>query len=359
MFEIFRMQLGQMLGGRMKWLVLLSLTLPVLLTLAVVSSGGFDELHREFESDRSMQAYARGVLPSTAERVRWPGEDLTFGEGRWALTLTRRALLVRGREASEDRVIVVDGGRFVVLDGELWMDPAVEPGRRRWNIRTISRRDSDLAFDSRGDLTLATICAIYLFMLYPQAICLLLALFYGTSVLGSELDGKTLTYLFVRPLPRWKFVVGKYLGIVTALAVPANFSLLASWVILGAEGGLALFGGMLLGTIGALIAYNAVFIFFGFLLPRRAMITALLYGLIFELVLSFVPALVNQFTITYYLRSLVVEILDLEVPHEIARIVGGASIPGALLALTAIVGVTLALSSILASRREYLVKDRV
>ncbi len=89
------------------------------------------------------------------------------------------------------------------------------------------------------------------------------------------------------------------------------------------------------------------------------MITALLYGLIFELVLSFIPALVNQFTITYYLRSLVVEMLDLEVPHEIARIVGGASIPMALTALTAIVVVTLTLSSSLASRREYVMKDQV
>lgn len=358
MFEIFRMQVGQMLGGRMKWLVLLCLTLPVLLTMAVVGSGGFDELQREFDSERSLQAYARGVMPDTAERVRWSGEDRTFGEGRWALTLTRRALLVGGSEWSQDRVIVIDGGRFVVLDGELWSDPAVDPGRR-WNVDTPWREDSDQDFDPPGDLTLATICAIYLFMLYPQAICLLLALFYGTSVLGSELDGKTLTYLFVRPLPRWKFVVGKYLGIVTALAVPATFSLMASWTILGAEGGPSLFIALLFGTVGALIAYNAVFIFFGFLLPRRAMITALLYGLIFELVLSFIPALVNQFTITYYLRSLVVEMLDLEVPHEIARIVGGASIPMALTALTAIVVVTLTLSSSLASRREYVMKDQV
>ena len=67
----------------------------------------------------------------------------------------------------------------------------------------------------------------------------------------------------------------------------------------------------------------------------------------------------NQFTITYYLRSLVVEILDLQVPREIARIVGGASVPVALLALTAIVAVTLTLSSILASSREYVVKDQV
>jgi len=82
-----------------------------------------------------------------------------------------------------------------------------------------------------------TLLAVYLFLLYPQAVCLLLALFYGTSVLGDELDGKTLTYLFTRPLPRWHFVLGKYLGIGPGAAGPTALSLLAAWLIAGAPGG--------------------------------------------------------------------------------------------------------------------------
>ena len=42
-----------------------------------------------------------------------------------------------------------------------------------------------------------------------RVICLLLALFYGTSVLGEELDGKTLTYLLTRPISRIAVYAGR------------------------------------------------------------------------------------------------------------------------------------------------------
>jgi hypothetical protein len=70
-----------------------------------------------------------------------------------------------------------------------------------------------------------------------------------------------------------------------------------------------------------------------------------------------VPALVNEFTVTYYLRSLVVAMLDLEFPREIARMVGGASAPVSVLALGGIGIGSLAAASILAKCREYVVED--
>ena len=291
-----------------------------------------------------------------AYRLLWEGEDRSFARGR--LVLTEQGITFHGHTFPARLVIVIDDGHFIVRDGEIWVDPSKKGVRPRSRTRFVRRRHSMASTGPRTVLTTETICAIYLFLLYPQAICLLLALFYGTSVLGHELDGKTLTYLFTRSLPRWKFVLGKYLGIVTALILPTSLSLLGSWLILGAVGGLALFMGALVGTVGALLAYNAVFVLFGFLIPRRAMIVALLYGIIFELVLSFVPALVNQLTITYYLRSLVVEILDLEIPREMSRIVGGASVPLALLSLAAIITSALVASSFLAARKEFVVSDQ-
>ena len=49
--------------------------------------------------------------------------------------------------------------------------------------------------------------------------------------------------------------------------------------------------------------------------------------------------------------------MDIEIPHEIARIVGGATAPVAVLALLGIAGGALGLASMLAARREYVVKD--
>lgn len=355
MLEIFRMQLRHMLGGKRKWLVALLLILPVLLTLAGVSSGGLGELRREIESERARTDWAGGDTPASARRVTWEGEDRDFIGG--VLTLTEDGPLYRGKPIRMRRVIVVNDGHLVVRDGELWIDPSKEGRSRGVRIALLSRRDANSS-PMRGEVpSIDTVCAIYLFLLYPQAICLLLALFYGTSVLGDELDGKTLTYLFSRPLPRWHFVVGKYLGIVTALVLPTGVSVIGSWLILGGPGGGSLIAGILLGTTLALMAYNALFVLFGFLIPRRAMIVALLYGIFFELILSMVPALVNEFTVTYHLRSITVEMLDIEIPREVSRIVGGASIPVAILALAGIIVGSLAVASMLAARREYVVKD--
>ena len=356
MLEVFRMQVRQILGGRMKWLVILALALPVLLTLAATTSGGFNEIRREIEQDRLHDRIAAGFLPDGLEPVFWEGEDRTFEFG---FELTDEGILAEGRAVGTNEVHIINDGWIVVRDGELWVDESRAPRDPRYRShRTLNRRpDREQGTIRAGGITLQLITAVYLFVLYPQVICLLLALLYGTSILGHELDGKTLPYLFTRPLPRWRFVTGKYLGIVASLIVPTSVSLAAAWFLMGALSDLKLLLAVWIGTLGALLAYNAVFSLFGFLTPRRGMIVALLYGIIFELILSFAPALVNQVTVTYYLRSLVVEFLDLEVPRQLSRMVGGASLSTAALSLGAIIAVTLGLSSLMAARREYVVKD--
>jgi ABC-type transport system involved in multi-copper enzyme maturation permease subunit len=46
----------------------------------------------------------------------------------------------------------------------------------------------------------------------------LVAVATGTALVHSEIQQKTLYTVLSRPLPRWRFVVGKYLGLVLALA---------------------------------------------------------------------------------------------------------------------------------------------
>jgi hypothetical protein len=49
-------------------------------------------------------------------------------------------------------------------------------------------------------------------------------------------------------------------------------------------------------------------------MPRRAMVLAVAYTLIFELVISFIPAVINKLTVQYRLRALLVEWCDLPIP---------------------------------------------
>lgn len=356
MLEVLRMQLGQVLGGGMKWLVVVVLVLPVLLTVAIVGAGGIGDIERELAHERKRAEIGAGIFPETARRVRWNGEDLSFGSG--TLVLGKDGITWRGNPVRPHWVMLFNRGRIIVRDNALWIDEA-KPKRRRggYDLRFVPRRDEARCEDFENTFSLDLFFAGYLFLLYPQVICLLLALFYGTSLLGQELGGRTLTYLFTRPLPRWKFVLGKYLGSLAALILPTVLSLLVSWLVLGAQGGLPMIAAIGISAVLALVAYNAIFALFGFLIPRRALIVALLYGVVFELVLSFIPALVNQVTVTYYLRSLAVEILELPVPREAARVIGGASVPGALLAIAVITVTTLAAASMLAARREYVVKE--
>ena len=39
-----------------------------------------------------------------------------------------------------------------------------------------------------------------------------LGVFYGTSLIADEVEDKTITYLFTRPIPRGAVLVGKYLA---------------------------------------------------------------------------------------------------------------------------------------------------
>ncbi|RMH00074.1 MAG: ABC transporter permease [Deltaproteobacteria bacterium] len=47
----------------------------------------------------------------------------------------------------------------------------------------------------------------------------IIALFLGVNLLRKELDEKTVYFVVPKPLERWEFIVGKYLGLVATLAV--------------------------------------------------------------------------------------------------------------------------------------------
>ena len=59
-------------------------------------------------------------------------------------------------------------------------------------------------------------------------------------------------------------------------------------------------------------AYGAVYLVIGTILPRRAIVLAVGYTLVFELVISFVPAVINKLTVQYRLRSLFVRWCELD-----------------------------------------------
>jgi len=110
----------------------------------------------------------------------------------------------------------------------------------------------------------------------------------ATAAFGNELDDRTLSYLVLKPVARWRIILPKLLAVI-AIAAPL---LVASGVLaafLGPEGtargaaavGVALFAGVL--------AYGAIFTWLG-LLTSRGLGFALVYVFLWEgLISSFMP----------------------------------------------------------------------
>jgi ABC-2 type transport system permease protein len=198
---------------------------------------------------------------------------------------------------------------------------------------------------------------------YLQFIVLMLALFYGTSIVSEEVENKTLTYLTTRPLAKPAILLGKYAAytvrsiILVAVGVVVSFLLLdydrlgdgEVWLILGRS---------LAVLVLAVIAYTAFFAFLGTFLKK-----SVLFGLFFcfgwENVVQYFPGTTQRLTLIHYLKS----ILRPEVPAG-----GGlqsflffrlepSPAGTAVLILLLFTAAALALAAALFARKEYLFEE--
>ncbi len=138
----------------------------------------------------------------------------------------------------------------------------------------------------------------------------LAALFYATSLVADEVEGRTLPYLVTRPLTRASIFAGKfgaYLATTLSAALPAcvvTFYLLLSTRGFSALGSAAsdLFRDLAVITL-ALVAYGALFALVGVLL-KRPLIPGLVFLYGWELLAS-LPGYLPRLTLTAWLRSLI------------------------------------------------------
>lgn len=99
------------------------------------------------------------------------------------------------------------------------------------------------------------------------------ALFLGVAVLGDEVEGRTITYLFTRPLPRPVFFLGRLLGYITAFSILAVVSTYITSSLFAGEVELtsAQIGG------AALISVCGFAVYAAFLAALRAFVQKALY----------------------------------------------------------------------------------
>ena len=112
----------------------------------------------------------------------------------------------------------------------------------------------------------------------------LVMLLFGTSAFGNELGDRTLGYLVLKPVPRWRIALPKCIASVLVGGVPVAASgALAVAIIENGDvpGATATGVGLLIGAV----AYGAVFTWAG-LATRHALIFGLVYVFIWEAVLA-------------------------------------------------------------------------
>jgi ABC-2 type transport system permease protein len=212
-------------------------------------------------------------------------------------------------------------------------------------------------------MTGPAIFGLMIWVFYLRFTIPVLGVFYGTSLMADEIEDKTITYLFTRPIRRGAVLFGKYLAyigcttlvvlpsvmLVYLLVVPMHGSLGASFIDLVKD--------LILLALG-LAVYGALFAFVGAKFKRP-----LIVGLIFifgweQMALAF-PGYLKRFTIAYYLQGLVPHAMPSD---SVLSLIQGAfrespTLAGSLVGMAIILVVFVTLAAWIVERREYVLEQ--
>jgi ABC-2 type transport system permease protein len=152
------------------------------------------------------------------------------------------------------------------------------------------------------------IFGMLIWVLFLRFIVPVLGVFYGTALMADEVEDKTITYLFTRPIPRGAVLVGKYLAYLACTFLVVLPSVMIVYFLLVPFSQVpATFGNLLtdLGLLAlGLAVYGGVFAFVGAFF-KRPLVIGLAFAFGWEQVVMVMPGSLKQFTIAYYLQALV------------------------------------------------------
>jgi ABC-2 type transport system permease protein len=203
-----------------------------------------------------------------------------------------------------------------------------------------------------------------IWLLYLKFAVPVLGVFYGTSLMADEVEDKTITYLFTRPIRRGAVLVGKYLSylLCTGLVVLPSVMLVYFLVVPLGGGSLGRTFPSLAIDLGllalGLATYGAVFAFIGAWL-KRPLVAGLVFAFGWEQVTMIAPGYLRRATVAYYLQGLAPHAMPDDSPlaalQSLLR-----NLPSAGVSLASLFGITLVflwLAARTVERREYVLSD--
>jgi ABC-2 type transport system permease protein len=210
-----------------------------------------------------------------------------------------------------------------------------------------------------------SIFGLFIWLLYLRFIIPVLGVFYGTSLIADEVEDKTITYLFTRPIPRGAVVVGKYLAYLVATVLVVLPSVMVLYFLVVPTG-----GGSVASTFPALVkdlallgiglaAYGSLFAWVGCQF-KYPLVTGLVFAFGWEQGIMLIPGYLKRLTIAYYIQGLVPHAMPqddsaLSILQVVSR--DALSVPWSLFWLVAIWLCFLVLAARTASKREYVLEQ--
>ncbi len=186
-------------------------------------------------------------------------------------------------------------------------------------------------------------------------------LFYGTALISDEVEGKTLTYLFVRPITKPAIMIGKYMALMWISVMLVLPTIVLSYFILYLGSGptqLMEDMNLLAKDMGiaflALLAYGSFFALIGAWL-KHPILAGLIYAFGWEGIVSYLPGFTRKLTITHYIQSVF--------PHQdsstaIAMLIGERTdTVEAVITLALLAAFFLATASLILREKEYVLEQ--
>jgi len=151
---------------------------------------------------------------------------------------------------------------------------------------------------------------LMMWLLYIRFIVPVLGVFYGTALIADEVEDRTITYLFIRPIQRASVLFGKYLAylVCTSLLVLPSVVVVYLLVVPMNGGRLGALFPSLVADLGMLLvglaSYGAVFAWVGARL-KRPLVMGLIFAFGWEPAILLFPGYLKRLTVAYYLQALV------------------------------------------------------
>ncbi len=196
---------------------------------------------------------------------------------------------------------------------------------------------------------------VLLYALVPEAVCMLGLLVTMCPVVADELERGTWQHVAVRPGGRRSLLLGTFLAAVVWTAAVALVALGLTLLAAGLPG-----SGRLAAIFAALVVVScvgraALFALPAVILPRRALVASVAAALVVEYMAGFLPAVINQLTVSLRLRSLLVRWMGWEraLPTELQLLVDTQPAWVQILAVVILASVMLCTAGLILARRQF------